>query len=313
MIVSASRRTDIPAFYGSWFMNRIKEGFALVPHPMNPLRFSRICLDSKAAECIVFWSKNPEPFLASLPQLEKTGIPFYFEFTLTPYDCMWEKRVPNKKHMISVFRKLSSMVGPARVIWRYDPVIVTRRLSIAYHLQAFEELSEQLEGYTERCLFSFLDFYPHIRAVMQQMGAVCPGEHDKKAAASGFAASARRHHMKLGVCCEPCLAGTAQCRQAACIDPEDLEKAAGRPVHYRKDPGQRPLCRCMTSVDIGTYNSCFHGCVYCYASHRKDVKDLPAVRHDPSSPLLLGHLPLHAVITDRPMPSVMEQEISLFS
>lgn len=313
MIVSASRRTDIPAFYGPWFMNRIREGFVLVPNPHNPLHFSRVRLDSQAAECIVFWSKNPEPFLPCLPEIEKRGIPFYFEFTITPYGGVWEGNVPEKREMVSVFRRLSSVVGRERVIWRYDPVIVTEDMPLAYHMQAFEELAERLEGYTDRCLFSFLDMYPHIQSVMKSMGVLVPNDTDKRTAAAGFAVSAERHHIKLGACCEPCLQGIAGCMDAACIDPEDVGKVCGFPVRYRKDPGQRDLCRCMVSVDIGTYDSCRHGCLYCYASRRTHQEKMPVFFHNPVSPVLCGGLPPHAVITDRPMPSAADREISLFS
>ena len=143
MIISASRRTDIPNYYSSWFLNRIREGFVLVRNPVNPHQVSRISLAPEAVDCIVFWTKNPEPMLERLGELKE--YPFYFQFTLTPYGRDVEENVPHKKdRMIPVFKRLSQMIGGERVVWRYDPILFSGRYTPQYHLQVFKQIAEAL-------------------------------------------------------------------------------------------------------------------------------------------------------------------------
>ena len=140
MILSASRRTDIPNYYSDWFFNRLQEGFLFVRNPYNPHQISRIDLSPETVDCIVFWTKNPEPILGRLEELE--GYPYYFQFTLTGYGKDIEPNVPHKKEkMLSVFRELSGRIGSRRVIWRYDPILFTKKYSTAYHLRAFEQIA----------------------------------------------------------------------------------------------------------------------------------------------------------------------------
>ena len=156
MIISASRRTDIPAFYSEWLLNRLKEGYALVANPRNALRFSRVSLNPQTVDCLVFWTKNPAPMLPKLDEITAMGYPFYFQFTLTPYGQDIEQNLPDKKTLLQTFQALSRLLGAKRVIWRYDPVILTAQMNIEYHLQCFETFASALEGYTHRCIFSFL-------------------------------------------------------------------------------------------------------------------------------------------------------------
>ena len=162
MIISASRRTDIPAFYSKWMMNRLHAGYVLVPNPRNPLHFSRIALNPQSVDCIVFWTKSPAPMLSKLKEISAMGYPFYFQFTLTPYGRDLEQNLPLKTNLIQTFQALSRTIGAERVVWRYDPVILTDRMGIEFHLQSFKTLAGMLEGYTHRCIFSFLDLYPKV-------------------------------------------------------------------------------------------------------------------------------------------------------
>ena len=158
MILSVSRRTDIPAFYAEWFFRRIREGFLYVRNPMNPRQVSRIALSPEVVDCIVFWSKNPAPMLERLDELRE--YPFYFQFTLTGYGRDIEPGLPDKrKELIGTFQRLSEKAGKERVVWRYDPILVNDRYTMEYHLKAFEEIVGCLKGYTEKAVISFVDFY----------------------------------------------------------------------------------------------------------------------------------------------------------
>ncbi|HEX3030198.1 MAG TPA: DUF1848 domain-containing protein [Clostridia bacterium] len=157
MIISASRRTDIPAFYSDWFFNRVKEGFAMVRNPMNPHQVSRISLDRASVDGIVFWTKNPENMLPKLDLIK--DYPYYFQFTLNPYDISLEPRVPRKAAVIATFKRLSDIIGPQRIIWRYDPILLNGAVDIEYHEKYFGVLAKKLEGYTSKCVISFIDSY----------------------------------------------------------------------------------------------------------------------------------------------------------
>ena len=157
MILSVSRRTDIPAFYSEWFYNRIKEGYVYVRNPMNIHQVSKINLSPDVIDCIVFWSKNPRPMLRRLDELK--DYLYYFQFTINPYDIGLEVNVPTKNSIIDTFKELSSKIGPDRVIWRYDPIIITDKVTIEYHIKYFEEIARRLSGYTKTCVISFLDLY----------------------------------------------------------------------------------------------------------------------------------------------------------
>lgn len=158
MILSVSRRTDIPNYYPEWFFNRIKEGFVYVRNPMNPRQISRIDISPDVVDCIVFWTKNPEPMLERLNEL--SDYRYYFQFTLTGYGRDIEPGIPHKKEkMIPVFKDLADRIGKQRVIWRYDPIMFTSTYTPEYHLKAFEQIASALNGYTEKCVISFVDFY----------------------------------------------------------------------------------------------------------------------------------------------------------
>ena len=158
MILSVSRRTDIPNYYSEWFFNRVKEGFVYVRNPMNAHQVSKIDITPEVVDCIVFWTKNPEPMLDRLDEL--SSYDYYFQFTLTGYGKDMECNVPHKKEkMIPIFQELSKKIGMKKVIWRYDPIIFTKKYSPEYHLKAFEQIATALKGYTEKCVISFVDIY----------------------------------------------------------------------------------------------------------------------------------------------------------
>ena len=282
MIVSVSRRTDVPAFYSPWFFRRLEEGYALVRNPMNPRQVSRVSLLRQDVDAFVFWTKNPLPMLERLPALEP--YPYCFQFTLTAYGRDVEPGIPSKGEvLVPAFRRLSRAIGPHRVIWRYDPIFLSDSYTPAYHLRFFEALAQRLSGYGETCVISFLDFYRSTRKRMAGLGLWEPQEDQLRELAAALAAIARRYGFRMTACAEALDLSGAGISPARCIDPALLERIAGRPIPAGKDRNQRPLCGCAASVDIGAYSSCPGGCRYCYADHGR-----PGALHRPDSPLLLG-------------------------
>ena len=198
MIVSASRRTDIPAFYAPWFYNRLKEGYVLVPNPFNPRTVSRVGLTPDTVDCIVFWTKNPAPMLDGLERLRDYR--YYFQFTLNPYGRDMERNLPALEARLGTFRRLAERIGPERVIWRYDPVLLGGAYDIRFHTGAFAALAAGLKGYTERCMIGFLDFYRHIRKVMDEAGAGAPSPEDTERLAAAFGDTAAKYGILLETC-----------------------------------------------------------------------------------------------------------------
>ncbi len=310
MIISASRRTDIPAFYSEWFINRLKEGFVYVRNPRNPNHVSSVSLSRDVVDCIVFWTKNPRPMLKHLETIERMGYPYYFQITITPYGHAVETGLPGKAEIMRTFKEVSAAIGKHRVIWRYDPVIVSKQFSVQYHLEAFSNLCDILGDATNQCIFSFIDLYRKVRNSMQGIDAVTALEMQQ--IAQGFAAIAKVHSLALGTCAEVVDFSSYGALPAACIDPSMIENLIGYPIQGKKDPNQRPACGCIESIDIGAYDSCSHGCVYCYATTSEHAVRNNRQLHDPRSPLLLGHLRGDEIITTREGNSLIVRQGSLF-
>jgi hypothetical protein len=312
MIISASRRTDIPGFYSEWFLNRLQEGYVLVKNPRNPNRYSRVNLSPDAVDCIVFWTKNPKPMLDKLDTIEKMGYPFYFQFTLTPYDEHVEKRLPPKAEIMETFKKLSSKIGPHRMVWRYDPVLVNQEFTVEYHLDTFGKMADVLGDYTDRCIFSFIDLYANARKRSQGIADVEVNEVNMSRIAEGFSKIARNNQMMLSTCTETIDLSQYGITHASCIDKGMIEKIIDFPIQAKKDTNQRATCGCIESVDIGSYDSCAYGCVYCYATTSQEVVLNNMRRHDKQSSTLIGEPNPSDIITDREVKTLKISQLSLF-
>lgn len=307
MILSASRRTDIPAFYSDWLMNRLKEKYILVPNPRNPKRLGRINLSPEWVDCIVFWTKNPLPMLDKLDEIEKLGYRFYFQFTLTPYGSNVERNLPPKTKLIDALRKLSKRIGTERIVWRYDPVFLGGSFSVDWHMEQFQKLCTELDGAASCCVFSFIDVYSNIGKQFREISL-----NEMLVVAEGFSRIAKRHNLPLFSCSEKIDLSAFQIQHAACIDPKRIEKIIGCPIKARKDPGQRPACGCVESVDIGVYDTCRNGCAYCYATSGEKALLRNIQKHDPKSPMLIGYPHGDELITDRTAPSLKISQLSLY-
>jgi hypothetical protein len=270
MIISASRRTDIPALYPKWLCNRLEEGYVLVPYPRNSRRFMKLTLDPKKVDCLVFWTKNPGPLTGYLDRIDDLGYKYYFEFTLTPYDRDLEPSLQPKEDLLTAFISLSRRLGPRRVDFRYDPIIVSSNYSVGYHLDNFARFVSALAGSTERVIISFVDQYRHVRAFS---GGT---EEQKLCLAQGFGRIGAEYKMPVYTCAEKIDLSPYGIEHASCIDRTKIESILGYKIAASKDPGQRADCGCIESLDIGAYNTCSHLCSYCYATTRKN----PSVRTD---------------------------------
>lgn len=304
MIVSVSRRTDIPALYSDWFLNRLKAGFALVRNPMNPHQVSRVALDEKSADAFVFWSKNPQPMLARLDEIGER--PYYFQFTLTPYDKDVEGALPDKRTLMDTFARLSDQIGPERVIWRYDPILITPRYNADFHQRAFEKMAKRLHPYTRRVTVSFIDPYRHIQRAANELGIAFLDETAQCALLKPIAQCAQSLGLSVDTCCEAGNFENLGVTHAHCIDVQLLSRIAGLPAAAQRDPNQRLHCGCAASVDIGAYDTCTNGCRYCYATHGAKAVG----RYDAQSPLLCSALAEADVVRERAMPAAFFRQTS---
>ncbi|MGN0485251.1 MAG: DUF1848 domain-containing protein [Lachnospiraceae bacterium] len=311
MIISASRRTDIPAYYSEWFYNRIKEQCLYVRNPMNAHQISRIDLSPEVVDCIVFWTKNPEPMIARLEELKQYH--YYFQFTLTGYGKDIEPNVPHKKEkMIPIFQTLSEKIGSEKVIWRYDPIIFTETYTPEYHIKAFRQIAEALRGYTKKSVISFVDIYAKNKKNMETVHSQEMTKEQLNAFAKELADIAKANDMAIGSCAEAIDLDFCGIEHNSCIDKQLIEQLIGCKIKAGKDKNQRTECGCVDSIEIGTYNTCLHGCKYCYANYSPQSVKENAKKYDPRSPLLCGNVQEGDKIHDRPVKSLREEQIDLF-
>lgn len=279
MIISASRRTDIPAFYSEWFFNRLKEGYVIVGNPYNNGDLSRIPLTPDVVDCIAFRTKNPIPMLDRLDALD--GYDYYFQFTINPYEKDIEQNVPSIDERLEAFRVLSQRIGAERMIWRYDPVLISQKYSIEFHAAAFDSLARRLAEITDRCLLGFIIHYPFIAKRMAGLQVQNKEMENTLRIAESFSRSASRYGLRIETCAESADLEHFGIGHGACIDREHIERIVGHKFGKVKESYLRKHCGCMESVDIGCYSTCLNGCLYCYATINK-----PRLNCDISSPSL---------------------------
>lgn len=311
MIISASRRTDIPAFYSDWFFNRIKERYVLVPNPYNSKMISRISLDPAVVDCIVFWSKNPAPMLEKLDKLKEYN--YYFQFTLNPYGPEIENHLPIISKRIDTFKRLSDRIGKEKVIWRYDPVLTNETYTPGFHKEKFAEIAYELKEHTEKCMLGFIDHYQHIRTAVSRFNIQPLLKADIEEMAASFKKTVDTCSIQLNTCTVKVDLTHLGIPGGLCIDNQLVERIAGYPISVRKDKNQRDICRCAESIDIGTYESCLNGCIYCYAikGNYNTVK-YNLNKHDKNSPMLVGEQQEDDIVKERLVKSLRNDQFSLF-
>jgi hypothetical protein len=288
-IISVSRRTDIPAFYGDWFMDRLKQGFTGVVHPFGGQRYI-VSLMPEDVVCFVFWSKNFTPFLEHLKTMENMGYKFYFNYTITGLPSVFESNV-ERKAVIETLKQLSKICSPKHINWRFDPIVISSICDRDYYISAFEELASELAGYVERCFFSFVVNYGKVIRNFTEFEK----SHDLKIfdCSSDFkieltnelADVAARSGIRMYSCCGDYLVGE-KIEKAHCIDGRIIEQLFVPDGFTYKTKPTRDECGCTESTDIGTYDTCPHGCVYCYANTNKQKAYKAFQNHDKTSAFL---------------------------
>lgn len=288
-IISVSRRTDIPAFYGNWFMGRLKEGFAGVVNPFGGQRYI-VSLRPEDVVCFVFWSKNFTPFIENLKIIDRLGYKFYFNYTVTGLPSVFESNL-NKQSAIETLKLLSEMYSPVHINWRFDPIIISNNCNCDFYIKSFKELISQFAGHVKRCYFSFVTEYGKVKRNFEELKnsegivTIDTSEQFKIDLANELAQIAANFGIRMFSCCGDYLLtdiiGKAHCIDGAVIEqlfyPEGLQ--------YIEKP-TRKECGCTESTDIGTYDTCPHGCIYCYANANKQKACKAFGNHDETSAFL---------------------------
>lgn len=308
MIISASRRTDVPAFYADWFMTRVREGFFHRVNPFNSNQVSGFSLKPEHVDAICFWTKNPRPLMKHLDELDEIGLKYYFQFTLNQYDKIFEPNVPSYEERQATFWELAEHVGSDRIIWRYDPVILSSVTPVEWHIEQINQMAPFMWDSTKQLVFSFYDFYGkgqgRLHAALKQHGITLHditaserrGDMERLVTAFKSIASAGAHGMRVSSCSEGIDLTELGVEHGACIDGKLIQKLFGGNPSYVKDKNQRLECGCVESVDMGIYNTCHFKCSYCYANFNEAIIENNCLKHYPNSPSLLGQHEEHVEI-----------------
>ncbi len=292
MIISASRRTDIPAYYSEWLMNRIRERYCEVRNPFNPKQISKIDLSPQSVDAIVFWTRNPRPLLKYLDELDSRGYKYYFQYTLNNYPRLYEPHRPTFDSAVETFRQLSERIGKGKVIWRYDPILFTNELTLDFHIANFSQIAESLKGFTERVMISILDDYKKtVRRLTKLNVGYLPYEDNSpkiELLLKRIVEISNKFGIEVKTCAESKDYKHLGISHGKCIDDELIRRELGVNVQYKKDKGQRKDCLCTVSKDIGAVNTCLMGCEYCYATQSQKAALINWKRHNLHSPLMIS-------------------------
>lgn len=308
MILNTGGRTDIPAFYSDWFYNRIREGYALSRNPYNPTQITKYLLNPEVIDVMAFCTKNPLPMLDRLSLLAEFDM-FWF-VTITPYGKEIEPLVPPKKQVIRSFQKLSEQIGKERTSWRYDPVFVTEKYSADCHIEQFRQMAKELAGYTGQCVVSFIDLYEKTKRNFQGIRSVTKKEQEK--IIDAFSEIAKENHLQIHLCCENAALVRENADADGCMSKAVLERALGCRLNVPKKKPARSECACLLGADIGAYNTCPHGCLYCYANYDQETVLKNRKLHNPASPLLIGEVTEHDVIKEAEQKSWKNGQLDFF-
>lgn len=293
MIISASRRTDLPAFYTPWLINRLRSGFCQVANPFRPGQIKRVSLLPEDVDVIVFWTRHAQPLIPYLDELDRRGYRYYFQYSLTNYPRQIERRTPFLGRAIKTIRALSNKIGSQRVIWRYDPILMSESTSLEFHRHNFQQLAQSLRGYARRCVISLYDDYAKARSRLLQEPGFEPLPKDSKPywrALAGLVPDlvdiAAQNQFEVCSCAEEMDLQPYGIPPGKCIDNDLILSVFGIEVSAVKDAGQRKACGCVVSQDIGRYDTCLFGCQFCYATRSFEKAYSNYSAHNPDLPAL---------------------------
>lgn len=307
MIINTGQRTDIPAFYSEWFANRLRAGFVLVRNPYDPMSVARYRLSPDVVDLIGFCTKNPAPMFKHMDLLRPFGQ--YWYVTITPYGRDIEPNVPGKNAVLESFRRLSDMVGVHRIGWRYDPIFLSADWPVERHIKAFEYMARALEGYTHTAVISFIDLYEKTKRNFPGVGAV--SREDRLALGRAIIDIGERYGMTIRPCAEGEELAPYGADCSGCMTIAMYEQALQMKLKPPKTQSARKACACYLGGDIGAYNTCGHLCRYCYANYDAETVRANIRRHDPESPLLIGHLRPEDKVYDAKQERWIDPQISM--
>ena len=303
MILSVSRRTDIPAFYSTWFINRVRAGFVFVRNPMNYHQVSKVRISPDVVDCIVFWTKNALSITQYLDEISE-NYQFYFQYTLNSYDKELEMGIGALERRIENFMFLAEKYGSKRIIWRYDPIVLNEKYTVDWHISKFSALANRLKGAVSDCVISFVDLYSKVPKNLKGLNVQDFSENDIKKIAIAFSAISRENNFRISTCAEKVELQEYGITHSCCVSSRLITDLVGRKLSAKKDANQREECGCVESIDIGQYNTCRHGCKYCYANFNQKSVDTFFKRHDPNSPFLVGNSEPEDKVTERKVKSL---------
>jgi hypothetical protein len=309
LIISASYKTDIPAFYSRWFLNRLDAGFCQMTNPYNNLS-RKISLFPKDVDAIIFWTKNVSPMLSAFESIAERGHFFFIQYTITNYPRELETSVTKADNAVGHIKSLAKRWGRRCVVWRYDPILITSHTSLEWHIANFSRLARELSGLVDEVVVSFAQFYKktqtnlEVAAKSAGFDFVDPSRPEKIELLYRLSELARQEGISLTICSQPEIV-PSNATNARCVDAERVADVRGQRMDFRTR-GNRPGCECAESIDIGEYDTCPHGCVYCYAVRSRDLAKQRHYEHDPNDEFLFPRA------GSRPAPLARDHQLDLF-
>lgn len=308
MIINTGCRTDIPAYFSEWFFNRLKDGYVYVRNPYYQNQVMKYKLTPDVVDCLAFCTKNPAPMLPRIHELDAFG-QFWF-VTITPYGKEIEPHVPPKEKVMEDFKKLSTIIGAKKIGWRYDPIFITNKYTLENHIENFEKMASELAGYTHDCVISFIDLYEKTRRNFPGIKEVTKEERCE--IAKEFVRIGKKYDIQIKTCVEGQELSKYGVDCSGCMTKPIIERAIGNSLKVPQKKSTREGCNCLLGNDIGVYNTCDHGCVYCYANfNQKTVRD-NMKRHNPNSPFLIGGNMDGDVVKGARQESFIDGQVTLF-
>ena len=286
MILNTGLRTDIPGFFSEWFYNRIEEGFVYVRNPYVKNQIYSYRLDPELIDCIIFCTKNPKPMLENLEKIDKFNQ--YWHITITPYEKEIEPNVPPMNDVLESFKYLSKKLGKENVTLRYDPIFINEKYTLEKHIESFEYIANSLSDYTTEAIISFIDLYEKTKRNFPKAREVTKDERLKLG--KEFAQIGKKNNITIKTCVEGTELDKFGIDSSGCMTKEVIERAINKNLNIPKQKARNGECYCLLNNDIGEYNTCGHGCLYCYANSNKRLVKRNLKLHDPKSPILIGEI-----------------------
>ena len=301
MILNTGLRTDIPGFFSEWFYNRIEEGFVYVRNPYVKNQIYSYRLDPELIDCIIFCTKNPKPMLENLEKIDKFNQ--YWHITITPYEKEIEPNIPPMNDVLESFKYLSKKLGKENVTLRYDPIFINEKYTLEKHIESFEYIANSLSDYTTEAIISFIDLYEKTKRNFPKAREVTKDERLKLG--KEFAQIGKKNNITIKTCVEGSELDKFGIDSSGCMTKEVIERAINKNLNIPKQKARNGECYCLLNNDIGEYNTCAHGCLYCYANSNKKLVKRNLKLHDPKSPILIGEIKEDDIIKEMKQKSLI--------